>query len=87
MSLVRVYSEKNTNFEQSDSSMRLNNTSRLHQTFYLSWFSRYCGFVNCHVTPMRVLIGSESSRAIIVVIIVNLLVLFDKCQFQLSLNN
>ena len=31
MSLVRVYSEKNTNFEQSDSSMRLNNTSRLHQ--------------------------------------------------------
>ena len=35
MSLVRVYSEKSTNFEQSDSSMRLNNTSRLHQKMKL----------------------------------------------------
>ena len=33
-------------------------------TFYLLWFSRYGGFMNCHVTHMRVLIGSESSRAI-----------------------
>ena len=35
MSLVRVYSEKTTNFELSDSSMRLNNTSRLHQIIHL----------------------------------------------------
>ena len=32
LSLLRVYSEKTTNFEQSDSSMRLNNTSRLYQS-------------------------------------------------------
>ena len=37
---------------------------RPRTTFYLSWFSRYCGFMNCHVTPMRILIGSESSRTI-----------------------
>ena len=29
--LVRVYSKKTINFEQSDSSVRLNTTSRLHQ--------------------------------------------------------
>ena len=39
---------------------------RPRTTFYLSWFSRYCGFMNCHVTPMRVFIGSESSRAIMI---------------------
>ena len=37
---------------------------RPRTTFHLSWFTRYCGFMNCHVTRMCVLIGSESSRAI-----------------------
>ena len=37
---------------------------RPRTTFHLLWFSRYCGLMNCRVTHVRVLIGSEFSRAI-----------------------
>ena len=55
--------------------------------FYLLWFSRYCGFMNCHVTHMRVLIGSESSRSTIsdITRLMSLLIVLRVVNFRLSL--